>query len=64
MADANDEELERAYQAIEAAVAAKGSGRYTLMEEALKLWRLARYARGEVTPMPPSDDPDDDSSAP
>jgi hypothetical protein len=49
--------LERAYQTLDAALQAKGPERHRLLEEALGLWRLARYARGEMTPAPPSDDP-------
>ena len=37
-----DDKLERAYEAIDAALQESGSARHLMMDEALKLWRLAR----------------------
>jgi len=58
--DKDDEALKRAYAALDAAVRATGSERHVLLEEALKLWRLARCAGDGDSP---SDGPSGDETA-
>lgn len=56
---------EEAYAALDAAMTANGSDRSLLVEKALGMWRLARYASGALTPQVPArrDDPDDSAPA-
>jgi hypothetical protein len=45
-----DDPLERAYAAMDAALAATGTMRHALVEDALELWRQARCAHPELPP--------------